>query len=68
MVGSNRECPRCIPGFTLNWIVFRGGFKTSKDADSAATHLNMVCQKWNDLDVGVKSDWIKNLADKTFTL
>ncbi|KAK2035712.1 hypothetical protein LZ31DRAFT_589640 [Colletotrichum somersetense] len=26
------------------------GFKTPADADYAAAHLNMACQKWNDLD------------------
>ncbi|GJC90381.1 hypothetical protein ColLi_13219 [Colletotrichum liriopes] len=68
MVGLNHECPRWVPNSTLKWVVLREGFKTSQDADYAATHLNIACQKWNDLDVGVKFEWIKNPADATFAL
>ncbi|KAK1974286.1 hypothetical protein LZ30DRAFT_740898 [Colletotrichum cereale] len=67
-VSLNHECPRWVPGSTLKWVVIREGFKNPKDADYAATHLNMACQKWNDLDVGVKFEWVNNAADATFAL
>ncbi|KAK4223341.1 putative matrix metallo proteinase-11 protein [Podospora fimiseda] len=68
IVGLNRECPRWVPGSVLKWVVLREGFKTPADADYAAQHLNMACQKWNELDVGVKFEWVKDAADASFAL
>lgn len=68
MVGLNRECPRWVPGSVLKWVVLKEGFKTPEDADYAAQHLNMACQKWNELGVGVTFEYVKNPADATFGL
>lgn len=68
MVGLNHECPRWVPGSVLRWVVVKEGFKTPADADYAAQHLNMACQKWNELAVGVTFEWVKNPADATFAL
>ncbi|KAK4200393.1 hypothetical protein QBC40DRAFT_306786 [Triangularia verruculosa] len=68
MVGLNRECPRWAPGSTIRWVAWKQGFKAPQDADYAAQHLNLACQKWNDLDVGVKFEWVKDTKDATFAL
>ena len=68
MVSLNHECPRWVPGSTLKWVVIKEGFKTPDDAGYAAQHLNLACEKWNELDVGVKFEWIKNPADASFAL
>ncbi|KAK4160201.1 putative matrix metallo proteinase-11 protein [Cladorrhinum sp. PSN259] len=68
LVGLNKDCPRWVPGSVLKWVVLKEGFKTPEDADYAAQHLNLACQKWNELDVGVKFEWVKSPADATFAL
>ncbi|KAF4447076.1 putative matrix metalloproteinase-11 protein [Fusarium austroafricanum] len=68
MVGLNRECPRWVPGSVLKWVVVKEGFRTPADADYAAQHLHMACQKWNEFNVGVTFEWVTKPADATFAL
>lgn len=68
MVGLSHECPRWVPESTIKWVVLKEGFKTPEDADYAAQHLNMACHKWNELDVGVKFEWVEKPADANFAL
>lgn len=68
MFGLEHECPRWVPGTTLKWVALKQGFKTQEDADYAAQHLNMACQKWNELAVGVTFEWIKEPTDANFAL
>ncbi|KAK4173615.1 hypothetical protein QBC36DRAFT_303514 [Triangularia setosa] len=68
MVGLNKECPRWAPGSTIKWVAWTQGFKTPSDASYAAEHLHLACQKWNELDVGVTFEWVKETKDATFAL
>ncbi|KAK4671391.1 hypothetical protein QC764_0094760 [Podospora pseudoanserina] len=68
MVGLEKECPRWAPGSVIRWVALTSGFKTPSDASYAATHLNLACQKWNDLSIGVTFEWVTDPKDATFAL
>ncbi|KAI0397034.1 hypothetical protein F5Y17DRAFT_29108 [Xylariaceae sp. FL0594] len=68
MVSLNHECPRWVPGSVIKWVVVKEGFKTQEDADYAAQHLHMACEKWNEMDVGVRFEWVRSPAEATFAL
>ncbi|KAF5539771.1 zincin [Fusarium napiforme] len=68
MLGFKHACPRWAPGSVIKWVAMKEGFKTPADADYAAQHLNMACQKWNELSIGVTFEWVTSLADATFAL
>ncbi|KAH8175211.1 metallo-peptidase family m12 domain-containing protein [Sarocladium implicatum] len=68
MLGFEHACPRWAPGSVIKWVAMKEGFKSAADADYAAEHLNMACQKWNELSIGVTFEWVTNLADATFAL
>lgn len=68
MVSLNHEIPRWVPGSVLKWVVIKEGFKKPEDADYAAQHLHQACQKWNELNVGVTFEWVKNPGEANFAL
>ncbi|KAI8316667.1 hypothetical protein K4K61_003323 [Colletotrichum sp. SAR11_59] len=68
MLGMAHECPRWAPGSVIKWIVLKEGFKTPADAEYAARHLSMACQKWNEFNVGVTFEWVSSMEDTTFAL
>ncbi|KAK0744965.1 hypothetical protein B0T21DRAFT_281600 [Apiosordaria backusii] len=63
-----RECPRWVPGSTIKWVAWKQGFKTPEDADYAAQHLHLACQKWNEFNIGVSFEWVEETKDATFAL
>ncbi|KAK3392832.1 hypothetical protein B0H63DRAFT_386130 [Podospora didyma] len=68
MVGLNKECPRWAPGSVIKWVAWTQGFKTPEDATYAAQQLNIAATKWNELDIGVKFEWVEQTQDAVFAL